>query len=218
MRFLVIVGSQRKGNGFQAGSIMIEEARRCGATANLIFLGTQQLDFCQGVCHHQCHPRDDKGYLLPGGWQHCTREDDGARILKSMVEADVLVLISPVLFGNMSSNLKILMERTNALCSFDQEKDFSFLAGKIGGAVAIGGARHGGQERVLSDMMHYFAIVQMMPLGLGEYQAPQGLALVADGLGDLGHDQWVDYGIKQADAKRYLIAYTKKLLGYHPSV
>jgi hypothetical protein len=51
----------------------------------------------------------------------------------------------------------------------------------------------------------------MIPIGLGEYQAPQGLALLADRPGELETDQWQDYGVKQADAAHYLACYGQKL-------
>lgn len=192
---------------------MLQGAEEKGAETELIYLGDKDIARCQGVCHKQCHPVDDAGKLIYGGWHHCTRQDDAAAILQSMVESDVLVMLSPVLFGNMSSLLKVLMERTNALCSFDQEKDYSFLAGKYGAAVSVGGARHGGQERVLADIMHYYLVTQMIPIGLGEYQAPQGLALLADRPGNLENDLWVDYNVKKAGAEKYLRYYGQKLAG-----
>lgn len=211
MKITAIVGSQRKGNCYRAAELLLKGAEDIGAETQLEYLGDKKIARCEGVCHKHCHPRDDQGQLLPGGWMNCTRKDDAADVLQAMVDSDVVVMFSPVLFGNMSSLLKTLMERTNALCSFDQEKDHSFLAGKYGAAVCIGGARHGGQERVLADIMHYHLVTQMTPIGLGEYQAPQGLALVADRPGELETDQWQDYGVKQADAAHYLACYGQKL-------
>ena len=195
MRITAVVGSQRNGNCVQAAELLLDGARDAGAMTSLITLSEKKNSSCAGTCHDVCHPRDTEGRLIPEGWLRCTRKDDGIGVLQAMVDSDVIVMISPVLFGNISALLKTLMERTNALCSFDQERDLSFLAGKYGGAVCIGGARHGGQERVLSDIMHYFLVTQMIPIGLGEYQAPQGLALVADRIGDLEADRWLDYGI-----------------------
>ncbi|QRN86088.1 flavodoxin family protein [Clostridia bacterium] len=211
MKITAIVGSQRIGNCITAAEILLKGAEEEGAETKLIYLGDKSIARCQGECHRQCHPVDKEGKPAFGGWHHCTRKDDAADVLQTMVESDVLVMLSPVLFGNMSSLLKTLMERTNALCSFDQDKDYSFLAGKYGAAICVGGARHGGQERVLADIMHYYLVTQMIPVGLGEYQAPQGLALLADRPEDVKNDLWLDYGIKKAGAEKYLRYYGQKL-------
>lgn len=212
MEILGISGSNRIGNCHEALGKMLEAARSRGARVRLVDLCELEIQVCEGVCHEQCHPMNPDRTPVPGGWRNCTRQDAGIGVIDAMTRADAIVMASPVLYGNLSARLKILMERTNALSSFDLERDYSFLAGKKGAAIAVGGARHGGQERVLQDIMHYYAMAQMIPVGLGECQAPQGLALLADAEGALVHDAWTDYGIKKADAFRYLAIYGEKIV------
>ncbi len=73
-------------------------------------------------------------------------------------KAGGLILASPVYFGTVSAQLKALWDKTRALRS---EKA---LVGKVGGAIAVGATRFGGQEttlRTLHDMMliHGMSIV-----------------------------------------------------------
>lgn len=216
MKIIGISGSPRRGNSYLALDILLEETKNLGVGTELFDLSELTIAPCRGSCHAQCHPRDAKGQLIFGGWRACSCDDDAEEVLEAMVQADAIVMASPVLFGNLSSILKALMERCNALSSFEQAKDTSFLAGKLGGAVAIGGARHGGQERVLASIMHFYLMIQMQPVGLGEYQAPQGLAIQADGSGEIINDSWLDYGIKEASATEYLKAYARKLVNGAP--
>ena len=211
MNIVGISGSIRKGNCFLALEKLLESAREEGARTRLIDLGSCRIETCQGSCHDTCHPFDENGNLLSGGWHSCTRGDDGAGVLEEMVNADAVVMASPVLFGNLSATLKTLMERSNSVASFAMEENQSFMAGKWGAAVAVGGARHAGQEIALQSIMNYYLVVQMHPVGLGEYQAPLGLSLLGDDAGSILNDQWTDYEIKKADSIEYLRAYGKKL-------
>ena len=206
-----INGSIRQGNCRLALEHFLGGAREEGARTQLIDLGELSLETCQGVCHDTCHPLDDEGRLQPGGWHLCTRRDDGAAVLEQMVRSDGIVLASPVLFGNVSALLKTLMERSNALSSFAQNENQSFLKDKWGAALAVGGARHAGQEITLQSIVNYFMVLQMLPVGLGEYQAPLGLSLLGDDVGSVLEDTWTDYEIKEASARSYLRAYGRKL-------
>jgi multimeric flavodoxin WrbA len=75
-----------------------------------------------------------------------------------LLEANGLILASPVYFGTVSAQLKAFWDKTRWIRS---EKA---LVGKPGGAIAVGAARFGGQEttlRTLHDMMliHGMSIV-----------------------------------------------------------
>ena len=67
-----------------------------------------------------------------------------------IAEAEGLILASPVYFGTVSAQLKAFWDLTRALRS-EQE-----LFNTVGGAIAVGASRFGGQEttiRALQDMM-----------------------------------------------------------------
>jgi len=211
MRITAISGSSRRGNCHRALEIFLEAAAGPRVETELIDLSDKTLGECNGACHETCHPRDGEGRILPGGWFLCTRRDDGDRVLDAMVRADALVLATPVLFGNFSARLKTLMERSNALCTFDRGANHSFLAGKPAAAIAVGGARHGGQELALAGLVNYFMAVQMVPVGLAEYQGALGLSLVKDSPGHLEGDLWTDYEFKEMGAVECLRAYGKKM-------
>jgi multimeric flavodoxin WrbA len=83
--------------------------------------------------------------------------------------ADGLILGSPVYFGTVAAPLKAFWDKTRRI-----RKELALL-NVVGGAVAVGGSRFGGQEttlRAMHDMM-----------------LTQGMTLVGDGhfSGDAGH-------------------------------
>lgn len=50
---------------------------------------------------------------------HCIRKDDASAILKSIMEADYIVLASPIYFGDLCGQLKLLFDRFYSF--FDKE-------------------------------------------------------------------------------------------------
>jgi len=69
--------------------------------------------------------------------------------------ADGVVFGSPVYFGGVSSQMKAFMDRTRYLRRKGALKD------KVGGAIAVGASRNGGQETTI-QMIHNFFFIQEM--------------------------------------------------------
>ncbi|MGM9680713.1 MAG: flavodoxin family protein [Eubacteriales bacterium] len=57
----------------------------------------------------------------------CIQKDDMARVLQKMIEADVLVLASPVYFYSVSAQLKALIDRTVARWTEVKNKEFYYI-------------------------------------------------------------------------------------------
>jgi multimeric flavodoxin WrbA len=70
-----------------------------------------------------------------------------------MVKADGIIIGSPTYFANVSSRISKVMERSVAL----RRQGFK-LKDKIGGGIAVGGSRNGGQEFVVKTIQNWFTL------------------------------------------------------------
>ncbi len=80
-----------------------------------------------------------------------------AEIYPLLEDADGIVVASPVYFGCMTAQLKALFDRTLML-----RRQGFLLSGKVGGAIAVGGSRNGGQEKTVQaihDWMHIHGMI-----------------------------------------------------------
>jgi len=99
-------------------------------------LAGQKVPFCV-ACSHPCEGKCYQGTRL-------------AEAFDIMRGADAIIIGSPVYFGAISAPLKALWDKTRV---FRREKA---LLNIVGGAVAVGGVRFGGQEltvRGIQDLM-----------------------------------------------------------------
>ena len=112
---LVISASPRKGgNSDTLCEEFIRGAQESGNHAEKIFLASKNIKYCIGcgVCNTT---------------QKCVQKDDMAEILDKMVEADVIVLATPVYFYTMDAQMKTLIDRTVPRYTEIQNKDFYFI-------------------------------------------------------------------------------------------
>ena len=112
---LVISASPRKGgNSDTLCDEFIRGAQESGNHAEKIFLASKNIKYCIGcgVCNTT---------------QKCVQKDDMAEILDKMVEADVIVLATPVYFYTMDAQMKTLIDRTVPRYTDIQNKDFYFI-------------------------------------------------------------------------------------------
>ncbi len=89
----------------------------------------------------------------------CIFDDDMNEIYEALRWCDGLILGSPVCFGMVSGQLKIMMDRTVML-----RPDYNMpleLAGKTGCAIACGNFRNGGQETTIQNI-HTFLLQHNM--------------------------------------------------------
>lgn len=112
---LVISASPRKGgNSDTLCDEFIRGAQESGNHAEKIFLASKNIKYCIGcgVCNTT---------------QKCVQKDDMAEILDKMVEADVIVLATPVYFYTMDAQMKTLIDRAVPRYTEIQNKDFYFI-------------------------------------------------------------------------------------------
>lgn len=148
MKVLAINGSPRRDGNTQ---LMIEECakslRKAGVEVEMVSLKDYAVKPCNAceVC-----------YKKP--WR-CPIKDDAVALLKKMVKADGLLLGSPVYGADVTTQMKALLDRS--IIPYNNQ-DFK---NKVGGAIAVGGGDHGGQEYAILQMISFFAFHGIIPAG-----------------------------------------------------
>jgi multimeric flavodoxin WrbA len=114
------------------------------------------------------------------------QDDDFPEIAAKLSDAAVAGIIvgTPVYFGNMSSLCKALLERFIVF-----RRDNFRLANRVAGVLAVGGARHGGQELTLRSVQAALFAQQMIVVGDGPPTAHWGGALWNFAEDDISQDE-----------------------------
>lgn len=108
MRIVAVLGSPRPaGNSALMAQAFLEAARERGADTEVYVLNHMKIKGCQGC--GQCK----------GESEVCVVEDDLTPVYESIRGAEVLVLASPVYFGDLSGQLKCFFDRTYAFANPD---------------------------------------------------------------------------------------------------
>jgi len=149
LRILGVSGSPRSG----ATSRLVRAALRgaeevSGVTAEYVSLAGQRINPCNG-----CIPCLEAG--------RCVIDDDMQPLYGTMLAADAIILGSPVYYGSPSALCKAFMERVAGLGLREKR-----LRLKVGGAIAAGGSRNGGQETTLLALHSWFHSNDMIPIGI----------------------------------------------------
>lgn len=114
-KVLIISGSPRlHGNSDTLCDEFKRGAVEAGNTVEKIRLSDKKINYCLGcgVCN---------------ATGKCVQKDDMAEILQKMVEADVIVLASPVYFYAMNGQMKTFIDRTVPQYTQISNKDFYFI-------------------------------------------------------------------------------------------
>lgn len=116
-KVLILSGSPRIGGN---SDILCDEfmkgAIESGNVVEKINVAKKKIDYCRACYYCQTH----KG--------ECIIKDDMTEILQKIIDADVLVLSSPVYFYSIDAQLKTLIDRTVARWTEVKNKDFYYIA------------------------------------------------------------------------------------------
>ncbi len=168
VKIVGICGSPRRGGNTEyLLRLALEEAEKGGAEAKPILLCDKEIKPC-----YACRLCVEKG--------ECCVQDDMCEIYPKLLEADALILATPVFFNNVTSPLKAFMDRTWCLRGK--------LRNKIGGAIAVG--RRYGIEAALEAINAFFLKHEMIP-------ANRGVSGFAYEKGEIEEDE-----VALADARR----------------
>lgn len=105
--------------------------------------------------------------------QGCVHKDDMVELYPKMQWAHAWILGSPCYQGQISGQLKSVLDRCRALVAQNPK----VFKNKVGMGIAVGGDRTGGQEPALHSMIDFYLINEMIPVGGGSFGANLGGAL-----------------------------------------
>lgn len=112
---LILSGSPRKnGNSDILCDEFMKGAVEVGNKVEKIRVAEKNIGYCRA-----CYACRETGV--------CAIKDDMAEILQKMIDADVLVLASPVYFYSIDAQLKALIDRTVARWTEVKNKDFYYI-------------------------------------------------------------------------------------------
>ncbi len=94
----------------------------------------------------------------------CSQEDDFKALTGILADANLgaVIIATPVYFGTMTSQTKAFLDRCVML-----KRNGALLRNKVGGVIAVGGFRHGGQETAIHAVHAAMLIQDMIVVGDG---------------------------------------------------
>lgn len=150
MKVVAFNGSPRKKGNTQ---IMLQTALKplsdAGIETEIIHIGGQMIRGCTGC-----------GWCREKQCRRCVIATDIVNdCIAKMIEADAIILGSPVYFADMTAEMKALIDRSGYVC----RGNGALLNRKIGAAVAV--QRRGGALHTMDSMNHFFLISGMIVPG-----------------------------------------------------
>lgn len=114
-KVVILSGSPRKGgNSDTLCDEFLKGAREAGHEVEKIFVASKEITYCKA-----CYACKNTGI--------CVIKDDMAEVLQKMLDADVIVLSSPVYFYSISAQLKTVIDRTVARWLEFKNKEFYYI-------------------------------------------------------------------------------------------
>ena len=180
MKILGISASPRQGKSTcQALKACLDAAAESGAEVRLIELADRNINGCLacGACMKKLQ---------------CSQDDDFAELIPPLTDPELgaLILASPVYFCGMTSQAKAFLDR----CVMLRRNGF-LLRDKVGGALAVGGFRNGGQELTMQSIHAAMLTQDMIIVSEGMPTSHLGAACFSGGANGMQGD---DFGLKLA--------------------
>ena len=114
-KVLILSGSPRKGgNSDTLCDEFMKGAIEAGNEVEKIFVAGKNIGYCNA-----CYACKDTGV--------CVIKDNMTEVLQKMLDADVIVLSSPVYFYSISAQLKAVIDRTVARWLEFRDKEFYYI-------------------------------------------------------------------------------------------
>jgi multimeric flavodoxin WrbA len=115
-KVLILSSSPRKkGNSEKLCEQFMKGSIESGNMVEKISLRDKKINYCNGC-----------GACLERG-ESCPQQDDMSDVLEKMINADVIVMATPVYFYTMSAQMKTLIDRTCSRYTEINGKEFYFL-------------------------------------------------------------------------------------------
>ena len=165
VRILGIVGSPRKGNTEMLVREALRSAERVGNVETEV-MRIAQLKIHPCVACFRCFDENSGTRACP------SFEDDMEEVYPRLARSDGIIIASPVYFGGISGQLKTLLDRTEPFVRYARTGYGGGLSDKVGGAIAVGYNRNGGQETSIQMIHSYFLVHDMIVVGSGPAETP----------------------------------------------
>ncbi len=150
MNAILISGSPRKdGNTICMLQHCAAELKARGITTEILSLSGKEIRGCRACGWCKEHAQEKRCVI---------QDDDFASVFQKMIEADIIVLGSPVYFGSATPVLMALLDRAGYV-----GRASSLFSRKLGGAVSV--ARRAGQNFTMAQLMYWFLINDMIVPG-----------------------------------------------------
>ena len=171
---LGICGSPRKqGTEFAVQYALNYAAEKFGFETEYWTVRNTEINFC---IHCDYCIREKKG---------CVHEDNMQELYPKIETAKFLLFGTPVFQGNLSGQLKTVIDRCRALVA----KNPNALKGKVGVALAVGGDRSGGQEIAIRSILDFYQQNHIRSVSGGAFGANLGACLWSKDMGKQGIEQ-----------------------------
>ena len=168
---LGLCGSPRKqGTEFAVQYALNYAAEKFGFKTEFWTVRAKEIKFC---IHCDYCIREKKG---------CIHKDDLQELYPKIESAKFLLFGTPVFQGNLSGQLKTVMDRMRALVA----KNPGVFKNKVGMALAVGGDRSGGQEIAIRSILDFFQQNHVISVSGGAFGANLGASLWTKDLGKRG--------------------------------
>lgn len=182
IKILGISGSPRHGNTEILVREALEGAKAEGAETDFVSLAGKRIMPC--IACDPCQAGEDSG---------CIFDDDMGEIYSKLVGVDGIILGAPIYYGGIAAQAKAMMGRLHGLGEGVKEG----LRLKVGGAIGVAGARHGGQELALWTIINFFNVMDILPVGITAPHTQLGATGIALSPGGIRQDRWVHWRTKE---------------------
>lgn len=150
MKVVAFNGSPRKGgNTDQSLQVVLGELQKEGIETELIQLGGKNIRGC--IACYKCFENKDKECSI--------KSDDLNNYFNKMIEADGIIIGSPVYFSNVTSEVKALIDRAGLVARAND----NLLKRKVGASVIA--VRRAGATFAFSAINFFFLIQEMIVPG-----------------------------------------------------
>jgi len=161
-QILGICGSPRKqGTEYAIRYALNYAAEKFGFDTEFWSVRNKKINFC---LHCDYCIREKKG---------CVNKDDMEDLYTKLEEAKFLFFGTPIFQGNLSGQLKTVMDRCRAMVA----KNPNVFKNKIGAALAVGGDRSGGQEIAIRSILDFYQQNHIISVSGGAFGANLGASL-----------------------------------------